>query len=336
MKSSPIVPRAPVQVAVGLIMRQGAQGNEVLLAWRDAALHQGNRHEFPGGKVEAGETPRQALWRELHEELGIRVTQAQALRQISHHYPEKTVCLQVFRVTDWQGEPVGQQGQALLWVPVQHLSDYRFPEANAPIVRLAQLPGLYAISPPWAPDDLPAASQSWPPGSWVYWRQPHLSPPRQLERLRQLHAQRPDVQWVVSWAAAQALTGSGTDQAGSMAVRGVHLRHAELAQVTTGQVADWQAQGWVVLASCHDQASLQQAETLGVDAVTLAAVHPTPTHPGQDGIGWAQFAQRAQQCALPVYALGGLGPGDLDVAHQHGAFGVAGIRGFLGPGPDPS
>lgn len=313
-----------VQVAVGLIERSGAQGREMLLAWREASLHQGNRHEFPGGKVEAGESPRQALLRELHEELGIRVTAAQALREIEHHYPEKTVCLSVFRVTAWQGEPVGQQGQALCWVPVGQLSQYRLPDANAPMVRLAQLPECYAISPVGEVCGAAVPKPAWPLQGWLYVRQPHLQAQAQWQWAQALHEQRPDLHLVVSWPAA----ASAAKQPWPTWLCGIQLRHAELGQVSAAQVAAWQAQGRVVLAACHDRASLQQAERLGVDAVTLGPVQATPTHPGQPGLGWAAFAAWVAEARLPVYALGGVGPQDLSRAQQAGAYGVAGIRAF--------
>ena len=67
---------------------------------------------------------------------------------------------------------------------------------------------------------------------------------------------------------------------------------------------------------------------LGCDFVVLGAVKPTATHPGQPGIGWDAFARLRECTSLPIYAIGGLGGGDLDDARRHGAQGVAGIRSF--------
>ena len=85
--------------------------------------------------------------------------------------------------------------------------------------------------------------------------------------------------------------------------------------------------GWCG-ASCHDARDLQRAADLGLDYALLAPVQPTATHPEAQSLGWARFAELADRAALPVYALGGLGPADLDTAIQHGAQGVAAIRGL--------
>ena len=161
-----------VDVAVGLIV----QGHQALIAWRGGERHQGDRYEFAGGKVDQGETPAQALVRELHEELGIVVTHQQFLQRLTYAYPEKTVRLHVYRVDQFTGTPHGREGQPLLWVALDQLDQYQFPDANAPIVRAAQLPCHYVISP-----DGQQGQQDWlkqqatlPTNTWLYVRLPHL------------------------------------------------------------------------------------------------------------------------------------------------------------------
>ncbi|WP_235263646.1 8-oxo-dGTP diphosphatase MutT [Nitrincola sp. A-D6] len=106
----------------------------ILIARRPLDKHQGGLWEFPGGKVELNETARQALDRELLEELGIQVTAAQPLIQIPYEYPERHVLLDVFSVTAFKGEARGCEGQPLAWVDVSDLVDYPFPAANQPIL----------------------------------------------------------------------------------------------------------------------------------------------------------------------------------------------------------
>ena len=106
----------------------------VLVTRRPDGAHQGGLWEFPGGKVEAGETVTAALRRELYEELGIRVQVAEPLLHIRHAYPDKTVLLEVWRVTAYQGEPHGREGQPLIWVVPARLADFAFPAADAPII----------------------------------------------------------------------------------------------------------------------------------------------------------------------------------------------------------
>ncbi|MGS0891760.1 thiamine phosphate synthase [Burkholderia stagnalis] len=83
-----------------------------------------------------------------------------------------------------------------------------------------------------------------------------------------------------------------------------------------------------VSAACHAPEDLELAARAGVDFVTLSPVLPTLSHPGAPALGWAQFHAWATQAAMPVYALGGMTRAHLDDARRHGAYGVAGIRGF--------
>ena len=117
-------------VAVGVICR----GDHVLIAKRAADVHLGNLWEFPGGKVEAGESIYDGLRRELLEEVGIEVHSAEPLIQVPYQYPEKNVLLHVYIVLHFSGEPRGCEGQPLCWVPRHELRAYRFPLANAAIM----------------------------------------------------------------------------------------------------------------------------------------------------------------------------------------------------------
>ncbi|GAA0550067.1 8-oxo-dGTP diphosphatase MutT [Rheinheimera aquimaris] len=123
-----------IHVAVGVILR----GQQILLALRNGKQHQGGKWEFPGGKVEQGETVEQALKRELQEEVAIDVTASSAFMQLEYAYPEKTVLLDIYLVTGFDGEPEGREGQPLRWVGIAGLGDIEFPDANQPIVERIQ------------------------------------------------------------------------------------------------------------------------------------------------------------------------------------------------------
>ena len=120
-----------VHVVVGIIINKD---NQVLIAKRASHQHQGDKWEFPGGKVENGETPQEALRRELKEELDIDIHSAKQIIEINHKYTDKTVLLDVYEVRDWRGETVGCEGQPLRWVEKVSLSQYDFPAANAEIL----------------------------------------------------------------------------------------------------------------------------------------------------------------------------------------------------------
>ena len=120
-----------VHVAVGVIFNDA---KDILISKRSADSHQGGLWEFPGGKIEDGETLEQALSRELKEELGITLRKNTPLLQVRHDYSDKAVLLDVCVVWEFEGEARGMEGQAWRWVAVQDLAKYSFPAANEPIV----------------------------------------------------------------------------------------------------------------------------------------------------------------------------------------------------------
>lgn len=121
-----------IDVVAGIIFDANRQA--VLLALRRPEQLQGDRWEFPGGKVEAMETLEAALVRELAEEIGIVPLRSQLRLALEHDYPERRVRLHFMDVTDFSGEPVGREGQTLRWVDLDDLATLRFPEANLPVV----------------------------------------------------------------------------------------------------------------------------------------------------------------------------------------------------------
>ena len=120
-----------LHVAAGVIRRSDGH---VLIAKRPLDKHQGGLWEFPGGKVEVGESPRAALARELWEELALRVVRCAELMQVVHAYPDKTVQIDVWTVDDIAGTPLGNEGQVVAWVPLSRLNEYPFPAANQDIL----------------------------------------------------------------------------------------------------------------------------------------------------------------------------------------------------------
>lgn len=94
--------------------------------------------EFPGGKVDAGESPAEALHRELAEELGIKIIASQPYMDLHHEYPDRSVDLEFFLVTGWQGEPRGLESQGLRWVSASELKPDELLPADAPVLRELQ------------------------------------------------------------------------------------------------------------------------------------------------------------------------------------------------------
>lgn len=121
-----------VHVAVGVLINAK---QEVLIALRPAESHQGGLWEFPGGKVEDGESVRHALNREFEEELAISVQACAPLIQVRHEYADKAVLLDVWCIEKYSGVPEGMEGQAIEWRPLSSLRVEDFPEANESIIR---------------------------------------------------------------------------------------------------------------------------------------------------------------------------------------------------------
>ena len=120
-----------IHVAVGVIENSKQQ---ILLAKRHAHLHQGDKWEFPGGKVESGESTSQALIRELKEEVDLNVVMTTPMMEIDHDYGDKKVMLDIHWVKDFSGTARGLEGQAIKWVAKRDLVNFEFPDANKTIV----------------------------------------------------------------------------------------------------------------------------------------------------------------------------------------------------------
>lgn len=307
-----------VHVAAAVIRR--ADGH-ILLAKRADQQHQGGLWEFPGGKVEAGESVSAALHRELQEELGIAVTAARPLIKVQHDYPDKQVLLDVWDVSGFTGEPHGAEGQPLAWVSPRQLPDYDFPAANQPIVRAARLPAQYLITP----DELERKAL-------LQGIQTAVANGVRLIQLRAPNMYSPEYRDlavdVVGLCAgkAQLMLKGPLEWLGDFPAAGWHLT-AEQLRKYADKGRPFPAQRWLA-ASCHNAAELALARQMGVDFVTLSPLQSTLSHPEAVPLGWDAAAQLIDGLNLPVYLLGGVGAGDTARAWQLGAQGVAGIRAF--------
>ncbi|MFC3120948.1 8-oxo-dGTP diphosphatase MutT [Agaribacter flavus] len=125
-----------IDVAVGIISKNtAADDKEFFVCRRAVHQHQGNKWEFPGGKVDKGEKPEDALARELFEEVGIAIDNISSCAfVISHKYEDKHVNLHVFNVQEFDGDPFGKEGQQSQWVKLDTLLTLNFPKANKPIL----------------------------------------------------------------------------------------------------------------------------------------------------------------------------------------------------------
>ncbi|KJY82242.1 7,8-dihydro-8-oxoguanine-triphosphatase [Vibrio galatheae] len=121
-----------VHIVAAIIFNQDK--SQVFITKRPDDKHKGGFWEFPGGKVEQGETVEQAMVRELEEEVGIITTAQQRFEHLEFDYPDKSLEFDFITVTQFEGQPFGKEGQQGHWVAVSDLNDYAFPEANVPIL----------------------------------------------------------------------------------------------------------------------------------------------------------------------------------------------------------
>jgi 8-oxo-dGTP diphosphatase len=121
-----------IEVVAAIIIKQ----NQVLIAKRPNGKHKAGYWEFPGGKIEKGESQKQALCREIKEEINLTLeaSELELFQTSKFEYPEKKVCLYFYKTTQYAGTPRGMERQQVQWVELSNLTDYQFPEANLPIV----------------------------------------------------------------------------------------------------------------------------------------------------------------------------------------------------------
>lgn len=286
----------------------------VLLASRPEGKAWAGWWEFPGGKIEAGETPIQALSRELDEELGVQLKTAYPWLARTFEYPEKTVKLHFFIVRAWGGNPEGREGQQLSWQRPERLTVEPMLPANAPILSALKLPPIYAIT------------NAYEMGEKLFFdslmRQ--LDSGLKLIQVREKHLSPDDLfvfsKKVVGMAdpyGAKVLINGAVDLAKAVEADGVHLNSVALAEMKS------KPDNMLVAASCHHAQDLAKAEALQLDFVLLSPVLPTASHPVALTLGWASFTALKHDYSLPVYALGGLKPEHLNQAWLAGAHGIA-------------
>ncbi len=312
---------ASVHVVAGVI--QDPRGR-ILLARRTEGRDLAGLWEFPGGKVDAGETAEQALARELHEELGIRIASSAPLIAVPQAYRDKRIVLDVRRIGAWSGNALGREQQALAWVPSAKLASYPMPPADRPVVAAMQQPDRYLITPE---PDLQNRD------AFLHGLDRALKAGVRRVQLRS-HALDADALRPFAEAAsklcrdagAELLVNAHIELARTLGI-GVHLRAAQLMELQERPLPA----KLIVAASCHDAAELRYAEALGLDFVVLGPIAATPTHPDRTPLGRDGFARLRELVSLPIYALGGMGAIDISSARAHGAQGIAAIRG-LWPG----
>lgn len=320
-----------VEVAAAVMLRETDGHEEFLLAQRPEGKVYAGYWEFPGGKVEAGESVHAALVRELQEELGIAVTAATPWLTREFVYPHASVRLNFWRVTAWDGEigiTAPLEHSAVAWLRVDAKADAKTdPEpgvapilpANAPILKALALPCAMAITHSAQSNEdseLARIAAGLRQGIRLFQIRDKELPPSERAWFAQT------VKELLRDSGALIVVNDDVALAHAIHAQGVHLSSTALSQCAERPDLPW------VGASCHDARELARAVQLGLDYALLGPVLPTPTHPENPGLGWEGFRQLAAGSPIPIFALGGMRREMLATARENGAHGIALMRGW--------
>ena len=306
-----------IHVAVAILQKSN---DHFLLASRPQGKGWAGWWEFPGGKIEAGESAEQALSRELQEELGVTPTCIQQWLTRRYDYPAthdsvaKSVHLHFYFVTQWQGELAAKEGQLLSWQTPQNITVSPVLPANTPIMKALALPTVYAIS------NVAEMGEA----AFLCALKHQLENGLQLIQLREKHLAQAAymrlAEHLIKLAkpyGAKVILSQNIELANKIGADGVHLPSYILMQQTS------KPENLMVSASAHNALELAHAEKLGLDFVVLSPVQATQSHLNARPLGWQNFATLINELTVPVYALGGMTLNDLPQALTVGARGIA-------------
>lgn len=308
-----------VHVAVAVIKNQHGQ---LFIAKRPEKSHQGGLWEFPGGKIENGESVQEALARELFEEVGITVLDASPLIRIHHDYDDKSVLLDVWCINDFSGEAHGKEGQETCWINLEHLSEYTFPEANTSIIKALNLPDKCMITGEFNSEEnlVKKIQVGIEKGMMIQFRAPVLDSNIYFNYAEKIYdiCKRHNVKLLLNTSFENYI-----EQQAFKFSHGLHLNSQEIHKYPTGQNFDF-----LTSTSVHNNDELLLAEKNDIDFVLLSPVKKTLSHPGSKPLGWTNFREITEITNLPVYALGGMTVNDIKTAKTNGGQGIAAIGEF--------
>ena len=304
-----------LEVAAAVLQRNDGS---FLLARRPAGKVYAGYWEFPGGKIEPGEGAEKALARELDEELGITARRVYPWLTRVFAYPHGTVRLNFFRVLDWSGEPHPREQQEIRWQRLEASIAEPMLPANAPVLAALALPHEYAVTDAQGIGSeamLAALERRLAGGLRLLQLRDRDMAPEQRARFARS---------VISLArryGARVLVNSDLALARAAGADGVHFTARQLMTLAA------RPRGIMAAASCHDADELARAMAHELDFAVLGPVKPTASHPQAMPMGWQRFSELARGTSLPIYAIGGLRPADLEDAWRAGAHGIAMISG---------
>ena len=255
-----------IHVAVAAVINSKG---EVLVSQRKQGTHLGGCWEFPGGKLEQDESVVDGLCRELKEELDIVPLSTRPLIRARHHYPEKSVLLDVWKVEAYSGSPAGVEGQCIEWRAINRLDPGVFPPADVPIINALLLPSRYLIT-----GEFNSAADFEQRLSAALYTGIELVQLRLTHDWLQTHTRAGALEIVELCASLCNQHGvklmlNLPDELEPSTGDGIHLNSRQLLKTKRRPAGD------LVSASCHGWQELEHAQSIGVDFAVLSPVKKT-------------------------------------------------------------
>ncbi|SMM97688.1 Mutator mutT protein (7,8-dihydro-8-oxoguanine-triphosphatase) / Thiamin-phosphate pyrophosphorylase-like protein [uncultured Candidatus Thioglobus sp.] len=304
-----------IKAVVGILHNELGQ---ILIAERQAHQFMRGFWEFPGGKIKPNETKENAIIRELHEELGVEVSSLNLHQTMTHQYTDRIVELDIYHINRYRHSPIGAEGQKIIWLNIDELTNYKLLPTMRPIINSLILPNKYWITP----------SNNHTSDEWLAQFDQHLKSDISLIQLRSKEAldlsfieelyrkcQQHNVKLLLN-TVNKTFTETCCD--------GWHISTDEMSKLDKKPCTDDKLLG----ASTHNLEQALQAQKLGADFVVISPVQATQTHPDTTPIGWDVAKQVVDTLNIPVYFLGGMKLEDLNKALKLHAQGIAGVSAF--------
>ena len=304
-----------IKAVVGVLRNKN---QEILIAQRRKSQFMGGFWELPGGKIEEGETPEQALSRELNEELGIQVKHSSLHQTMVCRYEDRIVELSIYNINQYQNTPIGLEGQTITWVKIIDLNNYQLLPTMTAFINSITLPNKYWITP----------SNNHQSDGWMAKFNQKLTQDITLIQLRSKMALNiafiAELHDKCKKNNIKLLLNTINKTFDETYCDGWHLTTGEMLTLAKRPCANDKLLG----ASAHNLTEALKAQTIGADFIVISPVQATQTHPDAVPLSWDSAADVVDRLNIPVYFLGGMGAKDLDRTLGLGAQGIAGVSAF--------